>query len=47
MKELHVTESHSADRAAKPKQKIDQTAEMKKQYVLDFFEFSTRFEEKF
>ena len=46
MKGLRATESHSADRAAKPKQKVNQTAEMKKQYV-DFFQFTNRFEEKF
>ena len=37
MKGLRATESHSADRAAQPKQKVTHKAELEKQYETIFF----------
>ena len=42
MKGLRATESHSADRAAQPKQKVDQIADLENQMKPIFFKFSKR-----
>ena len=39
MKGLHATESHLADRAAQPKQKVNQAAELENIVKLESFEF--------
>ena len=45
MKGLRATESHSADRAAQPKQKVDQIAEFENEMKLGILTFSKRFDE--